>query len=151
MPEGEDPIESLAAHIIEANEQIASIRAQLNDVGGRGTAASGRVSAEVSAEGRLTGLKIDSRAMRLGSEALAEEILTAVFLAQEKAAAAAAETLGPAQDAFFSGGGPAGGEDGGHAGRGLSTPGGPDDGERAPDFTTVLAALNDLRGQIGLD
>ncbi|MEO3801730.1 YbaB/EbfC family nucleoid-associated protein [Nonomuraea sp. B1E8] len=70
------------------NEQVTAVR-------GRGEAAQGRVVAETSQTGGLTGLTIDPRAMRLGSDALAEAILEAAGEAARDAEQAAADLVTP--------------------------------------------------------
>ncbi|WP_165974766.1 YbaB/EbfC family nucleoid-associated protein [Nonomuraea deserti] len=79
-------------------EDVAALE-RLNDqmtaVRGRGEAAQGRVVAEATQTGGLTGLTIDPRAMRLGSAALAEAILEAAGEAAREAEQAAADLVTP--------------------------------------------------------
>ncbi|TDC02224.1 hypothetical protein E1267_29915 [Nonomuraea longispora] len=70
------------------NDQVTAVR-------GRGRAAQGRVVAEVTQTGGLTGLSIDPRAMRLGSAALAQAILEAAGEAARDAEQAAADLVIP--------------------------------------------------------
>lgn len=71
----------------------------LAETRGRGAAANGTVVVEVSADGSLTGLTIDPRAMRLGSEALAQAILKAAKDAEHDVAAQANQVMEPLLDA----------------------------------------------------
>jgi DNA-binding protein YbaB len=71
----------------ELEEQLSSLEAEAS-------AAEGRVSVVVGSGGRLKSLTIDPRAMRLGSEELAEAILIAVNGAQEALAQRTQETVG---------------------------------------------------------
>lgn len=54
-----------------------------NDVNGVGEAADGLVSADLGADGLLTALRIDPRALRLGSRELGGQIVIAVRAAQQ--------------------------------------------------------------------
>ncbi|MDP9850070.1 YbaB/EbfC family nucleoid-associated protein [Streptosporangium lutulentum] len=54
-----------------------------DDVHGVGEAAGGLVGAEVGTDGLLTGLRLNPRALRLGSDALAEHVVSAVRAAQK--------------------------------------------------------------------
>lgn len=102
MPEAAGA-ESLDQMISQALRTLATVRstgvtADGPPLQGEGRAAGGKVSATVSAGGRLTALSVDPRVMREGSEAMCAEIITAVNAAvdelrakaEERAAAAAA-------------------------------------------------------------
>jgi Uncharacterised BCR, YbaB family COG0718. len=68
-----------AARIEEMTERVAEVR-------GHGRAANGQVEVEVLPSGALSSLRIESRAMRLGSQALTEAILEAARQAEKDAA-----------------------------------------------------------------
>lgn len=62
---------------------FTEMRDRINELTGRGEGADGRIVAEYRAEGGLTKLELDPRAMRLPSADLAEQIRTAVNAAAE--------------------------------------------------------------------
>jgi DNA-binding protein YbaB len=70
-------IESLTATVTGQNAKLQDVRRQMTELTGKGRAADERVEVEVDQVGALTGLRIDRRAMRLGSQELAEAILQA--------------------------------------------------------------------------
>ncbi|MCO6011611.1 YbaB/EbfC family nucleoid-associated protein [Actinoallomurus purpureus] len=70
-------MEGVRKKLTEQAERFAEARTKLAEARGRGEAADGKVVVEVARGGALQSLKIDPRAMRLGSEALAEAILEA--------------------------------------------------------------------------
>lgn len=70
-------IDSLTAMVTGQNAKLHDVRRQLTELKGKGLAADERVEVEVDQFGTLTGLRIDPRAMRLGSQELAEAILAA--------------------------------------------------------------------------
>src|SRR4051812_1161514 len=70
-------IDSLTAMVTGQNTKLHDVRRQMTELKGKGRAADERVEVEVDQSGALAGLKIDPRAMRLGSQELAEAILTA--------------------------------------------------------------------------
>jgi Uncharacterised BCR, YbaB family COG0718. len=70
-------IDSLTAMVTGQNAKLHDVRRQLTELKGKGRAADERVEVEVDQFGTLTGLRIDPRAMRLGSQELAEAILAA--------------------------------------------------------------------------
>lgn len=74
---------------------LEALRDRLAEVRGRGEAADGRVVAETTQDGALTGLAIDPRAMRLGSDRLAEAILRASARAAQAAGERAADLVTP--------------------------------------------------------
>ncbi|MFC4584712.1 YbaB/EbfC family nucleoid-associated protein [Sphaerisporangium corydalis] len=89
----------------EVDEVLKTLNAQsadfeeagrlLSETVGRGEAEEGRVVVEVRPNGSLTALRIDPRAMRLGSEALAEAILRAAGAAEADAAERAESLMLP--------------------------------------------------------
>lgn len=95
LPPGPTPesVESLLTSLAEGNVKLIEIRERIGEVRGEGTAADGRIVVEVLQTGELSSLKIDPRAMRLGSEALAEEILAASKQAVGAASARANELM----------------------------------------------------------
>jgi DNA-binding protein YbaB len=74
---------------------IESRPAEDADPRGVGEAACGLVSAEVGADGLLADLRLNPRALRLGSAALAEDIVSAVRAAQEDLRGRTDESAGP--------------------------------------------------------
>lgn len=127
-----ESIESLLSTITESDTKLAEMRTRQAAVRGRGVTAGGRVVAEVLPTGALVGLSIDPRAMRLGAEDLADEVLAAVKEAAKDAADRAAELMEPAVFLRMS-----------DRARGEAA----DDGT---DIEQVLAALRDVRRQHGL-
>lgn len=95
MPEAAGA-ESLDQMISQALRTLATVRstgvtADGPPLQGEGRAAGGKVSATVSAGGRLTALSVDPRVMREGSEAMCAEIITAVNAAVDELRAKAEE------------------------------------------------------------
>jgi DNA-binding protein YbaB len=79
----------LANYEREISSRMAQARElglRLAEIRGVGEAADGLVRVEVSPGGRLTDLRLDPRAMRLGSQTLTEEILAATSQADADAA-----------------------------------------------------------------
>lgn len=73
--------EEMAREAAEADRALAWIeraQADMAAVKGVGKSASGHVVATVTAEGKVLGVSIEERAMRLGSQGLAEEVLAAL-------------------------------------------------------------------------
>jgi len=70
-------IENLTAMVTGQNAKLHDVRRQITELRGTGRAAGERVEVEVDQFGALAGLRIDPRAMRLGSQELAEAILSA--------------------------------------------------------------------------
>ncbi|MFI7134556.1 YbaB/EbfC family nucleoid-associated protein [Nonomuraea sp. NPDC050153] len=73
----DEEMQRLLAQFQTDTRELEELRDGLNDLRGRGEAANGQVTAEVLPSGALSGLRIDPRAMRLGSDALAEAVLAA--------------------------------------------------------------------------
>jgi DNA-binding protein YbaB len=82
--------QAIAARIAQAHE----LSNRMREVRGTGEAADGLIRAEVTAAGRLVGLRLDPRAMRLDSQTLAEEILAAA----DRAGADATRQVGALTD-----------------------------------------------------
>ncbi|MEU3165255.1 YbaB/EbfC family nucleoid-associated protein [Streptosporangium sp. NPDC006930] len=76
-PTGDPEADRLLTVIGEQTTRMEEVGRSLADARGHGRAADGHVSVEVLASGALAALRIDPRALRLGSEALAEAILEA--------------------------------------------------------------------------
>lgn len=70
-------IDSLTATVTGQNAKLHEVRRQMTELRGKGRAAGERVEVEVDHVGALAGLRIDPRAMRLGSQELAEAVLAA--------------------------------------------------------------------------
>lgn len=75
--------------------EIEDLRDRIASVEGRGEAAGGRVVVNVTQTGALAGVTIDPRAMRLGSEQLAEAIMEAASAATRDAEREARDTVAP--------------------------------------------------------
>jgi DNA-binding protein YbaB len=72
-----ESVEGLASLITRQNAGLREAQARMRRLRGKGTAADERVTVEVDRFGALVDLRIDPRAMRLGSQVLAEAILDA--------------------------------------------------------------------------
>lgn len=70
-------IENLTDVVTGQNAKLHDVRRQMTELRGKGRAADERVEVEVNQFGALAALRIDPRAMRMGSEQLAEAILSA--------------------------------------------------------------------------
>lgn len=81
MADGPDPagVERVFSDAIEAARRFETQRdGALGEVEGVGEAADGMVTVRTGPPGRITGLAIDPRMLRLGTEALAAEVMEAV-------------------------------------------------------------------------
>ncbi|MFE3450521.1 YbaB/EbfC family nucleoid-associated protein [Nonomuraea sp. NPDC059194] len=87
-------IRRLMADFAEEMRPLHEARERMAEVRGHGEAAEGLVRLEVTPGGALSGLTIDPRAMKLGSEALAEAVLEAARAAAADAAGRLSETVG---------------------------------------------------------
>ncbi|MEU0564731.1 YbaB/EbfC family nucleoid-associated protein [Nonomuraea sp. NPDC005983] len=74
---GDEELDRLLNQFQGEITELEQLQGRIAAIRGRGEAAQGRVTAEVSQTGALAGLTLDARAMRLGSEELAEAILQA--------------------------------------------------------------------------
>ena len=90
-----ESIDSLIASITEQNEKLLEMQRAMAEMRGRGEAAEGKITVEVGHNGALVGLTIDPRAMRMGSEQLAEEILAAAQEAAEDISERSEEMMRP--------------------------------------------------------
>ncbi|GAA4233972.1 DNA-binding protein YbaB [Streptosporangium album] len=92
-------------HVVRDSERslrdLTAAMAGLGEITGSGESRSGLVSARVGADGRVTGVTIASRGMRLDSDALSREVVEAVQAAQDAHGRQARELAAP----------PLGGED----------------------------------------
>jgi DNA-binding protein YbaB len=70
-------VEDLMSLITRQNARLREAQVRMRRLRGKGAAAGERVTVEVDQFGALAGLRIDPRAMRMGSELLAEAILSA--------------------------------------------------------------------------
>jgi DNA-binding protein YbaB len=75
---GDGSVKDLVSSLAQQNTRLCETQARMKELRGTGRSADERVRVEVDQFGVLAGLRIDPRAMRLGSEALAEAILAAV-------------------------------------------------------------------------
>jgi DNA-binding protein YbaB len=76
-PPGDGSVKGLVSSLARENTRLRETQSRMKDLRGTGRSADERVRVEVDRFGALVGLKIDPRAMRLGSEALTEAILHA--------------------------------------------------------------------------
>jgi DNA-binding protein YbaB len=88
-------IENLTTTVTGQNAKLHDVRRQMTELRGKGRAADERVEVEVNQFGALAGLRIDPRAMRLGSQELAEAILSAAQQGVRDVNAQAEKTMQP--------------------------------------------------------
>ncbi|MER5997577.1 YbaB/EbfC family nucleoid-associated protein [Nonomuraea sp. NPDC051941] len=82
----------------EAMSKLATAMDGLGEVTGEGTAAGGRIQATVEADGLVRDIRLDARVLRtMGSDELAEAIVTALRAAQLSARGQLEERLAEAQ------------------------------------------------------
>lgn len=80
----------------EANSrEFSDVMGMVGDVVGEAVSPDGKVRVRVTAAGQLTGLQIDPRAMRLGSQELANAVLETSRRATEDAARRVMEVTRP--------------------------------------------------------
>jgi DNA-binding protein YbaB len=91
---GNEEFDRILAQVGEQMQRFEQAREELSSLKGSGTAADGMVEVEVLPSGAISSLKINPRAMRLGSEALAEAILEAAGKAAKEAADRLNEIMG---------------------------------------------------------
>jgi DNA-binding protein YbaB len=84
---GNEEFDSILSLVGGQMERFEEAREELTKLRGEGKAADGQVTVEVQPTGSLSALEIKPRAMRLGSEALAEAILEAAAKATEDVSA----------------------------------------------------------------
>lgn len=90
-----DSVEELASVVTRQNAKLQDVRRQVTELRGQGRAAGERVEVEVNQFGALTALRIDPRAMRLGSQELAEAIMHAAEQGVRDVNAQAEEMMRP--------------------------------------------------------
>ncbi|WP_433056885.1 YbaB/EbfC family nucleoid-associated protein [Dactylosporangium sp. CS-033363] len=76
-----DDLERLSSLNEERIRQLHGLESRLSELAGSGAAADGQIRARVDSASGLSGLVIDPRALRQGSEALAEHVIAAVAAA----------------------------------------------------------------------
>ncbi|NBE93425.1 YbaB/EbfC family nucleoid-associated protein [Nonomuraea sp. KC401] len=73
-----DPeLDRLVAEFRAEAQPLSDVIGQVNEIQGEAASAGGKVVVRVAPSGELLGLRIDRRAMRMGSEDLAEAIMDA--------------------------------------------------------------------------
>lgn len=132
-----ESIESLIASITEQNEKLLEMQRTMAELRGVGEAADGNIRVEVGHNGALVGLTINPRAMRMGSEQLAEEILEAAREAAEDIGERSEEEMRPLIAELMRDSRPEGDA-------ALDSPFG------GADVDEVLAALKETRKKMGL-
>src|SRR4051812_19573017 len=89
-------MEGVRKQLTEQAERFAEMREKLAEIRGRGEAADGKVVVEVAPGGALKSVQIDPRAMKLGSEALAQAIHEAAGKAFQDLTDQTSELMKPA-------------------------------------------------------
>jgi DNA-binding protein YbaB len=92
---GDPNVNRLLEDFGKLSQQYEKMIDELTEASGHGEAADGLVRVEVGPEGTLLGVKIDPRAMRLGSDALAEAIMEAATGALTQATERLSEVMAP--------------------------------------------------------
>ncbi|WP_424535173.1 YbaB/EbfC family nucleoid-associated protein [Sphaerisporangium viridialbum] len=95
---GDREVDAVLEALATQSARFQEAGQRLSETRGRGEAEEGRVVVEVLPSGSLAALRIDPRAMRLGSEALAEAILRAAREAEGDAAERAESLMRPFLD-----------------------------------------------------
>lgn len=88
-------LEQMAAAFEEQAQRANDTVAQIAEVTATATGADDQISVTVGAEGRVVDLQIQDRAMRLGSEVLANEVRQVIDEAQDAYAARVRALLAP--------------------------------------------------------
>ncbi|WP_329248898.1 YbaB/EbfC family nucleoid-associated protein [Actinoallomurus sp. NBC_01490] len=120
-------LHDMVATITRQNTALREAQARMSELRGTGRAAGDRVTVEVDRFGALTGLRIDPRALRLSTEALAEAILDAARQGVRDVRARADEMMRPLVTGSAGANAVADADLGGH------------------DLDDILAALRDVR------
>ncbi|MFG1704338.1 YbaB/EbfC family nucleoid-associated protein [Nonomuraea sp. M3C6] len=84
---GDPEIDRALAELAARTAGFEEVSRGLEEIRGRGESAGGQVAVELTPTGSLAALRIDPRAMRLGSQDLAEAIVEAFGQAEEDVAA----------------------------------------------------------------
>ncbi|MEV4567701.1 YbaB/EbfC family nucleoid-associated protein [Nonomuraea sp. NPDC049421] len=92
---GDPQLDRVMAEFKANSRELSDVMGLVGDVAGEAASPDGKVRVRVTASGQLTGLQIDPRAMRLGSQELAEAILEASRRATEDAARRVMEVTRP--------------------------------------------------------
>ncbi|MET9242822.1 YbaB/EbfC family nucleoid-associated protein [Nonomuraea sp. NPDC003709] len=83
---GDPELDRALAEMAARTAELEEVSRLLEETRGRGESAGGQVVVELKPTGSLAGLRIDPRAMRLGSQALADAIVEAFRLAEDDVA-----------------------------------------------------------------
>lgn len=92
---GDPQLDRIMAEFQANAREFSDVMGQVGDVVGEGASPDGKIRVRVTASGQLTGLQIDPRAMRLGSQELADAILEASRRATDDAARRVLEVTRP--------------------------------------------------------
>jgi DNA-binding protein YbaB len=92
---GEPELDRLMTEFRANSKEFSDVMAEMGDVVGQAASTDDKVRVRVSASGQLVGLHIDPRAMRLGSQELAETITELSQRATEDAARRVMELTRP--------------------------------------------------------
>ncbi|MEO3806189.1 YbaB/EbfC family nucleoid-associated protein [Nonomuraea sp. B1E8] len=96
---GFDPeLDRLVAEFRKDAQPLSDVIGQINEIQGEAASAGGKVLVRVAPSGEVLGLRIDPRAMRMGSEELAEAIMDAARQAMMDAGRKAIRVAGPYLD-----------------------------------------------------
>ncbi|MCO5968794.1 YbaB/EbfC family nucleoid-associated protein [Actinoallomurus soli] len=109
MPDSEDPsaqhldagMRRILTDFESEMEPLRALRQEMAELRGKGEAAGGQVTVEVTAAGVLTGVDFGPRALRLDRQALAAAILEASGKAVEDATTRLAELMGEGMAPFI--------------------------------------------------
>ncbi|MEO3890383.1 YbaB/EbfC family nucleoid-associated protein [Nonomuraea sp. B5E05] len=94
-----DPeLDRLVAEFRADAQPLSDVIGQINEIQGEAASAGGKVAVRVAPSGELLGVRIDPRAMRMGSEELAEAIMDAARRAMTDAGRKAMQVAGPYLD-----------------------------------------------------
>jgi DNA-binding protein YbaB len=93
---GSAELDQMLSQVRRTLESLRSSRTPAGDARGVGEAADGRVRAVAAGPGRLESLELDPRVMRMPSQDLAQQVLTAVNAALDDLAAQAPSAEGMA-------------------------------------------------------
>ncbi|MEU8249394.1 YbaB/EbfC family nucleoid-associated protein [Nonomuraea sp. NPDC048916] len=83
---GDPDLDRLMAEFKANSRELSDVMEQVGEVRGQATSADDKIRVQVSSSGQLTSLRIDPRAMKLGSQELADAIMDAARRATEDAA-----------------------------------------------------------------
>ncbi|TDE57177.1 YbaB/EbfC family DNA-binding protein [Nonomuraea mesophila] len=94
-----DPeLDRLVAEFREDAEPLSDVIGQIDKIEGEAASAGGKVVVRVAPSGELLGVRIDPRAMRMGSEEMAEAIMDAARQAMMDAGRRAMQVAKPYLD-----------------------------------------------------